>query len=100
MQWAQANSTLRWPATDNSWEESRNDHFESNFLELQRSYQDGVEIAFRKSSLNTFGQQVEEVHGWMHGTIGGGYASDKGAQGHMWPLEYSAFEPLFWLHHT
>lgn len=40
------------------------------------------------------------VHGWVHGAIGGGYSSDVGGKGHMWPLEYSSYEPLFWLHHA
>lgn len=40
------------------------------------------------------------VHGWVHGAIGGGYSTGYGGEGHMWPLEYSSYEPLFWLHHT
>ena len=42
---------------------------------------------------------LEEAHGWVHGVIGGGW-DGKSHKGHMWPLEYSAFEPLFMLHHT
>lgn len=93
--------TVRWPETDeNTSAPSRQHMFAADFISLQRTYTDGLEKAFRKKTFNSFWQALEEVHGWMHGTIAGGYYESKGGRGHMWPLEYSAFEPLFWLHHT
>jgi tyrosinase len=49
--------------------------------------------------MNDFAAVIEQAHGWVHGVIGGGWDASS-SPGHMWPLEYSAFEPLFMLHHT
>lgn len=38
------------------------------------------------------GPSFEGPHGWLHVTVGG--------QGHMTDVGYSAFDPIFWLHHT
>ena len=94
------NHTVRWPATNSPWEESRNSEFSASFASLRRSIQDQTAIAFRRSTLNEFWEAIEMVHGWVHGVIGGGYSAGYGGAGHMWPLEYSSYEPLFWLHHT
>jgi tyrosinase len=69
------------------------------FQEQQRALHDHVDSAFRRSSLSEFSKILEEAHGWVHGVIGGGW-DDKSPSGHMWPLEYSAYEPMFMLHHT
>jgi tyrosinase len=69
-----------------------------SFVEQQRNLHDHIDMAFRKSSFNSFGTTVEEAHGWVHGVIGGGWTGES-PPGHMWPLEYSAFEPIFMLHH-
>ncbi|KAF9699590.1 hypothetical protein EKO04_002625 [Ascochyta lentis] len=98
--WPNINHTIRWPASNNPWEESRNSEFAASFIGLRRSIQDQTAIAFRRGTLNGFWEALEMVHGWVHGVIGGGYASGYGGEGHMWPLEYSSYEPLFWLHHT
>jgi tyrosinase len=58
-----------------------------------------VELAFRKTTYNEFATEIEKAHGWVHGIIGGGW-TDKSFRGHMWPLEYSSYEPLFWIHHA
>lgn len=55
---------------------------------------------FRSSSFARFASRVEEPHGWMHGVIGGNWDKSRDLQGHMWPLEYAGFDPLFMLHHT
>ena len=48
--------------------------------------------------MNQYSEKTEETHGWIHFNVGNG---NSGAiSGHMWPLQYSAFEPLFWLHHA
>ena len=67
---------------------------------MRRQVQDQVAVAFRQGNLNEFSGATEMVHGWIHGAIGGGYAANTGGRGHMWPLEYSSYDPLFWLHHT
>jgi len=38
------------------------------------------------------GASFEGPHGWFHVTVGG--------DGHMTDVGYSAFDPIFWLHHT
>jgi tyrosinase len=48
--------------------------------------------------MNGFSEQVESVHGYIHYDIANG--AEKANNGHMWPTDYSAFEPLFWLHHA
>ncbi|KAF3046339.1 hypothetical protein E8E12_002768 [Didymella heteroderae] len=94
------NHTVRWPASESPWEDSRQNEFVASFANLRRSIQDQVAVAFRRSDFNGFWEAVEQVHGWVHGTVGGGYSSGTGGRGHMWPLEYSSYEPLFWLHHA
>ena len=65
----------------------------------RRQILDNVSKGFTSSqSLNTFGRNCELVHGWMHYAIGGN-EEKQGAEGHMWPVDYSAFEPLFMLLH-
>lgn len=63
---------------------------------------DGVSLAYRASNFSIFARRLEEPHGWIHGVVGGGWdPKDKGHfRGHFWPLEYSAYEPLFMLHHA
>lgn len=99
IQWSRANSTLRWPISDAPDAVSSQSEFYKSYEEQRRGLHDHIEGAFRRDSMNDFAHTVEEAHGWMHGVIGGGW-DGKSAQGHMWPLEYSAFEPLFMLHHT
>ncbi|OSS49874.1 hypothetical protein B5807_05870 [Epicoccum nigrum] len=98
--WTRLDHTLRWPASENAWEDSREHEFANSFASMRRQVQDQVAVAFRQSNLNDFWQATEMVHGWIHGAIGGGYAANTGGRGHMWPLEYSSYEPLFWLHHA
>ncbi|KAJ4404417.1 hypothetical protein N0V91_005938 [Didymella pomorum] len=94
------NHTVRWPASEHPWEDSRQSEFVGSYAGVRRSVQDQVALAFRQSDFKGFWNAIEQVHGWIHGTIGGGYSSTTGGRGHMWPLEYSSYEPLFWLHHT
>ncbi|KAH6638401.1 hypothetical protein C7974DRAFT_411824 [Boeremia exigua] len=98
--WTQINHTIRWPASDNPGEESRQHEFAASFAKLRRQIQDQTALAFRRDTLNGFWEAIEMVHGWVHGAIGGGYSTGFGGKGHMWPLEYSSYEPLFWLHHA
>ncbi|KAG9233879.1 hypothetical protein BJ875DRAFT_425088 [Amylocarpus encephaloides] len=45
------------------------------------------------STSNSPGPSIENVHNDVHGIVGGQY-------GHMTYLEYSGFDPIFWLHHA
>jgi tyrosinase len=98
-QWKNINETTRWPVSD-AWDASSNQSYMlSQFEQQRRALHDHVDLAFRASSMNEFSKTVEIAHGWIHGIIGGGWLPGT-FQGHMWPLEYSAYEPLFMLHHT
>ncbi|KAH7124115.1 tyrosinase [Dendryphion nanum] len=51
-------------------------------------------------SLNEFSLNfIEATHGHVHYVIGGANEGTTKHEGHMWPVEYSAFEPLFMLVH-
>ena len=49
---------------------------------------------FNDLSLN----HIEPVHGNVHYWVGGSQP-DNPVDGHMWPLDYAAFDPIFMLHH-
>jgi tyrosinase len=72
---------------------------QDDYKNQQRSLHDHVAQAYRTNTLEAFSHTVEEAHGWIHGIIGGGW-NGKRSTGHMWPLEYSAYEPMFMLHHA
>lgn len=100
--WAVFNTTLRWPTSNNSEAISQDKFFSSTFVSLQRSFQDSVAKAFGTAkSLNEFSvRHIEGTHGGVHYIIGGDKDNfRKTYVGHMWPVEYSAFEPLFMLIH-
>ena len=92
--------TVRWPASEDPSEGSREVEFAKSFAGMQRQAQDQVAVAFRATDFDAFQRATEMVHGWIHGAVGGGYGANTGGRGHMWPLEYSAYDPLFWLHHA
>ncbi|KAH9878874.1 hypothetical protein J1614_002309 [Plenodomus biglobosus] len=101
--WRGINETVRWPESDNFTASSRQGIFVQTFVDQSTSLIGGVETAFRSSNFSRWAKQLEDPHGWMHGIIGGGWdetQNDRKFRGHMWPLEYSAFEPLFMLHHS
>ena len=96
------NTTLRWPTSNNTEAVSQDKIFSNTFISLQRSFQDSVAKAFGTAkSLNEFSvRHIEGTHGGVHYTIGGDKDNfRKTYAGHMWPVEYSAFEPLFMLIH-
>jgi tyrosinase len=97
--WRNINATLRWPTSD-AWDApSQQSVMLSAFETQKRALHDQVDLSFRASTINEFSKSMETAHGWVHGIIGGGWQPDT-FTGQMWPLEYSAFEPLFMLHHT
>jgi tyrosinase len=63
-------------------------------LDNQVSKAFGTPLGLNDVSLRHF----EQIHGWLHYMIGGA-PPDNLHVGNMWPVEYSAFEPLFMLHH-
>lgn len=98
--WRKMNSTIRWPASDDPFSPSRPWLFAEAFKNQSNNLIAQVGIAFRSSTFSRFSSALEDAHGWVHGVVGGGYLRDSPYWGHMWPLEYSAFEPLFMLHHA
>ncbi|KAF2465062.1 tyrosinase [Lindgomyces ingoldianus] len=99
-EWASINSTVRWPDSNHADCTSQQWKFIKNFNDQRRSFQDQVSQGFAVAEdMNSFSMHhLELVHGNVHYAIGG-TPPDNPWQGHMWPLEYSAFEPLFMLHH-
>ncbi|KAF2019892.1 tyrosinase [Aaosphaeria arxii CBS 175.79] len=100
--WAKQNTTVRWADSDSSGAKSQDELFQKSFKSLRRGLADSVAKGFRvATSLNGFSMShIEPVHGSIHYAIGGQKSGNKAPyDGHMWPVEYSAFEPLFMLHH-
>ncbi|KAF2681958.1 Di-copper centre-containing protein [Lentithecium fluviatile CBS 122367] len=91
--WAQMSTTVRYPTTKDSKGQSQPQFFRQNFFGARRMFQNKAAEVFRLSNYNEFVTALEEFHGWMHSTVGG-------AEGHFYPVEYSAFDPVFMLHHA
>ncbi|KAF2750570.1 Di-copper centre-containing protein [Sporormia fimetaria CBS 119925] len=104
--WTQYTHTLRWPSTYGPDAVSRDQKFIENYSRLRNAYRDKLAQGFSRTniSMNSFSKTyIEDPHGWLHYAIGGGDGDDKApkeAWGHMWPSEYSGFEPVFWLVHA
>ncbi|CAD6578783.1 MAG: hypothetical protein ASARMPRED_008848 [Alectoria sarmentosa] len=102
------NSTVRWPKPGTSV--SQNDLLEgairnevANLREktflLVASYEKYGPFSNQKWNLDTAAiyNSLEDVHNTMHTRLGGEVT---GGNGHMSRIPYSAFDPVFWLHHT
>jgi hypothetical protein len=98
-QWRNFNTTLRWPTSSTLTAVSDQTRFLKSYNSQRRNLHDTIDAAFRRSTLNAFASTLEDTHGWVHGIIGGGWDA-KSEPGHMWPLDYSAYEPMFMAHHT
>ncbi|KAI4688971.1 hypothetical protein J4E81_007688 [Alternaria sp. BMP 2799] len=98
--WASMSSTIRWPNDATANATSRQSMFVSAFNAQSTNLISQVGVAFRASTFSRFSSILEDPHGWIHGVIGGGYDPTTSTPGHMWPLEYSSYEPLFMLHHA
>ncbi|KAE8841312.1 hypothetical protein HRS9122_05438 [Pyrenophora teres f. teres] len=98
--WRNINATIRWPSTDDFMAHSQNEMFSDAFSGQSVNIVAQIGVVFRSSSFSRFSTTLEDPHGWIHGIIGGGYTADAPYKGHMWPLEYSAFDPLFMVHHA
>lgn len=93
-------TTIRWPENDSPNATSQQSKFVDAFRAQSTNLIVQVGVAFRSSTFSRFSSILEDPHGWMHGVIGGGYTAKEPWAGHMWPLEYSSYEPLFMLHHA
>ena len=93
-------TTIRWPENDSPNATSQQSKFVDAFRAQSINLIVQVGVAFRSSTFSRFSSILEDPHGWMHGVIGGGYTAKESWTGHMWPLEYSSYEPLFMLHHA
>ncbi|KAL1795189.1 hypothetical protein ACET3X_007005 [Alternaria dauci] len=100
MKWRQMSNTVRWPENDSPNATSQQFKFVDAFRVQSTNLIVQVGVAFRSSTFSRFSSILEDPHGWIHGVIGGGYNPEEPWPGHMWPLEYSSYEPLFMLHHA
>jgi tyrosinase len=97
--------TLRYPTSSQPNAESRNNLVDQQLRNSRVTFRDGLYTLF--TSYNRFdwfsnkawipgngGQNynsIESIHDQIHGLTGSG--------GHMGVVDYSAFDPIFWLHH-
>ncbi|KAF2278156.1 Di-copper centre-containing protein [Westerdykella ornata] len=95
--WAAFNTTLRWPSSELSTAVSQPEKVVAEYDMRRRNYRDKIGQAFAVAKgLNEFSTKfIEDVHGWIHYAFGG-----MKPDGHMWPSDYSAFDPVFMLHHA
>lgn len=103
MKWSRYNNTVRYPDSNGN---SRNSMVSqvltnesasrrTNLALLLLSYTDFDAFSnneWRGPGNNGNFASLEDVHNEIHDQVGGG--------GHMSSLETSAFDPVFWLHHT
>lgn len=99
-QWAHQNHTLRWPNSNSSDAQSQDQKFVAYFNARRREFLDKVSNGFTWArNMNEFSYKfIEDIHGIVHFAIGSS-SPENNYDGHMWPTDYSAFEPLFMLHH-
>jgi len=97
--------TLRYPDSDQPSAQSRNNLVNQQLQNSRTTFRDGLYTLF--TNYNRFdwfsnkawipgnnGQgynSIESIHDQIHGLTGSG--------GHMGVIDYSAFDPIFWLHH-
>jgi tyrosinase len=76
---------------------SQFDGLQSSIMLLMNdpNYKDFAAFSNHQWQVNEPGtySSLEDVHNSIHGEVGGNV-------GHMAELDYSAFDPVFWLHHT
>ena len=103
---SQWNQTLRYPTTQDSSAVSQNDlvaqqldnsaaSFRNRLYNLfinSHDYANFSNEAWIPSDDNSGDDSIESIHDQVHGLIGSG--------GHMTYIDYSAFDPIFFLHHT
>lgn len=107
--WSNFPSTLRRPVGNPT--RSNNNEMNNRFASIRVSLRDRIYGLFAARPVPSFGyvstsqigarpangnnvDSFESIHDAIHVTAGG----ESG--GHLYYLDYSAFDPLFWLHHT
>ncbi|KAK6500153.1 hypothetical protein TWF481_010507 [Arthrobotrys musiformis] len=81
-------TTLRQPTNGGVTQEDVADRTLQNGYANRRQ---STYLAFSLARFNDFAASIESVHDEVHGAVGG--------QGHMTYVPYSAYDPIFWLHH-
>ncbi|PSN59540.1 Di-copper centre-containing protein [Corynespora cassiicola Philippines] len=102
--WLKRNHTVRWPTSDEPEAESQNEVLALWYMAYRSYISDNIATGFTSTtSFNDFSRRyLESIHGLIHQCIGGTgiFNSTQYYEGHMWPVAYSAYEPLFWLNHA
>ncbi|KAF3150567.1 hypothetical protein TWF594_009207 [Orbilia oligospora] len=81
-------TTLRQPTSNGVTQEDLADRA------LQNGYNNrhqSTYLAFSRGRFNDFAASIESLHDEVHAAVGG--------RGHMTYVPYSAYDPIFWLHH-
>jgi tyrosinase len=100
--WSRFPATARYPDRNGN---SNNSQVNSAITNMSAALRRSVVIALSFQNYNAFSNNrwlknqqprdygsLENIHDNLHGAIGG--------RGHMGALDVSAFDPVFWLHHT
>ncbi|KAK6355957.1 hypothetical protein TWF718_000333 [Orbilia javanica] len=82
-------TTLRQPTGDGITQDDLADRTLQNGYNNRRQ---STYLAFSQGRYNDFAANIESIHDEVHSAIGG--------QGHMTYVPYSAYDPIFWLHHS
>jgi tyrosinase len=108
-QFNQWSTTLRWPSGSDANAFSQNYYVDQAFANGRQGLSDGLYALFSAShdysSFSDTGvsgpggaSSLESIHNNVHGICGGNSPGQQA--GDMSYLDYAAFDPLFWLHHT
>lgn len=104
--WESWPATVRWPTTTDTRAKSNGVQLERNLsnnrltirdrtynlLTQARDYAAFSNDGFEGNMATTAYDSLESVHGQIHGMTG--------RNGHMGVVDFAAFDPVFWLHHT
>lgn len=91
---------MRWPTSQDSSAVSQDNKVVDNYNQQKSNIRDTIATGFTGAeSFNDFSLKYLEVaHGYIHYIIGGVDQANS-YEGTMWPLQFSAFDPLFMVHH-
>lgn len=101
--WTEWSSTKRAPPSRNLNATSRNEVLARNLDRNRNNIQARIynmltteHNYLRMSNDLSKGDSLENIHGNIHNTVGGSGAG----RGHMWYPKFSAFDPVFMMHHA
>ncbi|KAJ4296308.1 hypothetical protein N0V90_006353 [Kalmusia sp. IMI 367209] len=103
LQIANYSRTMRWPTSHDSDAKPQVGEWQKGYLASQIQRQNDIHGAFQHTALfNEFSAVLENAHGVIHVVTGGEQVESQNdkIRGHMWDPEYSAFDPVFMLHHA